>query len=356
MQGKVRARGFLLLLALGAGLGAAGAAEAGKKAAKSPGGGGKKPKKPYALVETPLADGQRGPKLLNDKGQVLGQARKGGGPVVWADGKATPIEVPQKGDLTGLALAINEAGQVVGSMPNTGDASAGKERGFLWSAGQLVDLHDRKGFRPRSLNGKGQLVGYTFQNGDGNLHCAIVDGAEVRDLGTFGKGEKVAESCIATDINDHGQVVGYTDHVADKGHRAFLWDGGKKIDVGPPGWSEALAINNHGDVVGIARDAGGGTRAFLWSKGKVQPLKGMIEAFAINDARQIVGVGLRKWEQQRYAALWHKGQLRELNRLVPKATWHLAAARSINQRGEILATGVPEGGGQARAFLVRPTE
>ncbi len=310
-----------------------------------------KPKKPYTMIATGLVATPRAPRQIDGDGRVLGTSHKGR-PAIWkGSGKLASIDLD--GDVQ--PLGFDGQGGVFGLFK-----VGGIDHGFLLQEGKLRDLHETGGFRPMSANAKGQLVGFAPQSSDGNLHCALLDGAELKDLGALGKGQRLTEACIATDVNDAGQVVGYTDHQSDGQHRAFLWTEGKKTDLGTLGgaWSEALAVNARGEVVGNSVDASGQPRAFLWSKGRLRPIKGLVEAYGIDDAGRVVGVGLRKWEERRFAAVYERGAVRELAKLIPKTSLELTAARAINARGEIVVS-VVEGEGEAaarRMALLRPNE
>lgn len=92
--------------------------------------------------------------------------------------------------------------------------------------------------------------------------------AGMKKLGSLGGHEG-----SANDINDVGQIVGYTLDI-NGNKRAFLWTEGagqligqsQFVDLGTLGGrnSEAIAVNNTGQVVGWAEDETGQRRPFLW--------------------------------------------------------------------------------------------
>lgn len=100
-------------------------------------------------------------------------------------------------------------------------------------------------------------------------------------------------------INDSGQVVGTAQPNFGELH-AFLYSGGTVTDLAPgSSYSEALAINKTGQVVGDAVISGD-THAFIYSGGNMSDLNSLIptnsgwtlvEATSINDSGCIVGMG-----------------------------------------------------------------
>lgn len=152
----------------------------------------------------------------------------------------------------GIAVGVNESGNVAGYFTKKG-SGASRERAFFWSSSG--------GFR---------------------------------DLGTLGL---TSENVRATGLNDSNEVVGYA------GTRAFLWSSSQAMrDIGLPAGAisgGATAISNSGRVVGFWRATTlfSGRRAFAWSDIKgMQPLSvpaGFqdVVAYAINSRGQTVGDG-----------------------------------------------------------------
>jgi probable HAF family extracellular repeat protein len=116
----------------------------------------------------------------------------------------------------------------------------------------------------------------------------------------------------------------------------------------------ARAINNHGQVVGMASTASGRSRAFLWQNGVMTDLgslreQGSSDAVDINDRGQVVG-----WSDG-YPFLWQNGVMTDLNGLIPAGSgWLLQGAHAINRHGQIVGWGyyndVP------RPFLLAPAD
>jgi probable HAF family extracellular repeat protein len=87
------------------------------------------------------------------------------------------------------------------------------------------------------------------------------------DLGTLG-----GVGSVAIAVNDHGQVVGESHVAGDAVSHAFSWTAaGGMVDLGTASdvWSRAVAVNNSGLVVGYIvignPKYSGATRAFSWT-------------------------------------------------------------------------------------------
>lgn len=123
----------------------------------------------------------------------------------------------------------------------------------------------------------------------------------ITDLGSLGGGITSAAA-----INASGQVTGYS-YLSKQGavcitgapqkhcspYHAFLWTNGKMTDLGVLNgggdFSQGNAINDSGQVVGMATDPSLDIVAAFWNGRRVTPLPGLFAANGINDSGQIVG-------------------------------------------------------------------
>jgi probable HAF family extracellular repeat protein len=148
------------------------------------------------------------------------------------------------------------------------------------------------------MNDLNQVVGWSNRpNSDVCYPCLWTNPTTVVDLGyVIGNAKAVA-------INNVGQIVG-EDYGTGHG---FFYENGTKTDLGtlPGGTSSvAFAINNAGQVVGVADNALGYARAFQWDKVNGMCDLGPLSAHAISDSGQIVG---ETWDTMNYySALWPK--------------------------------------------------
>ncbi len=182
---------------------------------------------------------------------------------------------------------------------------------------------------PWGINSFGDVVGWS--NGPAGLRAFVfTDERGLVELPALVKGART----LARDINDYGQVVGQSDF------RAVRWNTlGSSDIVFPPqqlgtidGESEAMAINNFGDIAGSFSN----TRRGFYPHGFVYTDRsGMVDitprepgsANDINDSGQVTG-----WHGHS-AFLWQGGEMKDLGVLPGFAT---ATAYGINQFAEVV--------------------
>jgi len=102
----------------------------------------------------------------------------------------------------------------------------------------------------------------------------------VRDLGTLG-----GSSSNAVAVNDRGQVVG-TSRAADGKRCVFRWQNGAMRDIGPydrDAGGDLVLLNERGQVAWTEKGRGG----VFWEHGVTRPIP--FSPWALNDRGQVVG-------------------------------------------------------------------
>jgi probable HAF family extracellular repeat protein len=226
---------------------------------------------------------------LNNQGQLVGLAEKGTlekpgycatpsqlldfEPVIWG---AKPDEIrelpPLPGDTVGVALAVNDKAQVVGTSGlcsnTTANGLVNGPHAVLWDPdGSVTDLGNLGGTLVNvaaGINNQGEVVGGSLSK-DGNLHAFLwTKDTGIQDLGLLGADVATAP----TWINNSGQAVGGS-CPATGNCRAFLWQDKVLIDLNtlipadaPLYLLFAFAINDSGEIVGQAMTKSGELHAF----------------------------------------------------------------------------------------------
>jgi probable HAF family extracellular repeat protein len=230
---------------------------------------------------------------LNDAGVVVGNVYVNGQShgTIWNGAAATDLGANT------YATAVNNAGEVVGS---NGQA-------FALMNGNVEDLALPDGMNwsaAYGINDAGTIVGEGRQ-ANGRFAGLIwnADGS-VTTLGTLG-----GSSSQAMAVNNQGEVAGCSG-IASGYQHAFTEIGGVMTDLGTLGGSSyAYGINNSGEVVGYSYLADGDQHAFLYFDGSMLDLNVLLpansgwvleEAFGINDAGQITGMGLYQGQEMAF--------------------------------------------------------
>jgi probable HAF family extracellular repeat protein len=302
--------------------------------------------------------------------------------VVWRNGAITDLGTLD-GGYESAALAVNSRGQVVGVADNgIPDATAlssdlygwnTQTRAILWQDGAMQDLGTLGGTDAVALlvNERGQVVGASYEDSNSSAYCAnlgsynttgafLWDKGKMTNLGSFG-----GTCTFPQDLNNRGEVVGLSTVTGDQFQHAFLWKHGGFSElpnsIGGNN-SAALALNEGGVAAGFASLPGDQQlHAALWKNGAMTDL-GSIDGdlcsngFSINSTGQVVGVSVPTCDflGATRAFLWENGSIADLNALIPSGSpLYLAAADTINDRGEIAGVGL-DGNLKQHAFLLIP--
>ena len=170
---------------------------------------------------------------VNNQGAVAGRASTGE-LVVWTDTSVLRLGVQ------GEIGAIADNGTVVGSYR---DGTA--KRAFAYVNGRLVNLDASPNSHAARINVREQIVGHS------GGHAVLYENGVPRDLGTLG-----GNGSSAWGLNDLGLIVGMAGNASGQ-PRPFLYDGAMKDLVNAPAYATAVAINNAGQVVGVAEGSYG---------------------------------------------------------------------------------------------------
>jgi probable HAF family extracellular repeat protein len=226
---------------------------------------------------------------VNDLGQIAGQSytsqsSPASSPIPHCDGSVLSlhtffwengkmIDLKTLGGTCALAYALNNHGQVIGqaNLPNDTESHP-----FLWEKGVMKDLGTLGGSYGYAgwLNDSGQVVGAATNPGDEALLAFLWNDDAITNLGTLN-----GDTCSAADaVNSAGQAVGgsgiyaapYFPSCIDALEHAVLWEDGQILDLNSltSGSSdltltEAVFINDRGEISGFGTLANGDTHAFV---------------------------------------------------------------------------------------------
>ncbi len=277
---------------------------------------------------------------LNQSGTVVGSALNASGlqhPFVKYE-SATMFDLGTlPGGFTAESYDINASGQVVGVSE---EGSTLQDRAFIWNDANGNQANDAGEQQPLSapwgtpikalgINDAGQVTGYANVTGVVETHAFLTIGGVAVDLGTLG-----GAVSFAYDVNNSGEVVGRSYIPIPPGtitnsFHAFRWK-----DTNGNGQSDAGEMQDLGTL--------GGRQSF---------------AYDMNDSGQVVGTSeFQTNDIALHAFVWSSatGTMQDLNALVPGTGWTFLEARAINDRGQIVGIGTnPDG--KERAFLLTPT-
>lgn len=304
---------------------------------------------------------------VNNLGQVVGYMAAGDNYHAFLYDGAGVTDLGTLGNGGSYAARLNESGTVVGT-------SYADDRGyaFMYAAGVMTALPMGAGSSANAINNAGVIAGTlpgTDSMGDYQPHAYTYAGGVVTDLGTL----PGAYSTYGNAINDAGQVAGTieVDGPPNRPTNPFFYSDGVMQDIGNLGgiFSNAWAMNDHGDVVGSAGAPyiDGNLypfHAFLYNAGGLHDLGAMAaggnsSAYGINELGQVVGFTDTDAGPKTY--LYSDGTMVLLDSLIdPASGWTITDANAINDfqqiagracKGDIcyavrldLASAVPEPG------------
>jgi uncharacterized membrane protein len=232
---------------------------------------------------------------VNSRGEVVGSTSEGFSGFRWQPGLDLILMTPTT--CCSSANAINDQGVAVGFAPFF-TLPCGARAAFWDDQGvhPLPTLPGLCGGEAHDINESGQIVGSIFNS------AAIWDRGVALEIGTVGDFAN-----LAVGVNNHGDVVGYGFHSDPLASViAFHWRKGEMTILPTLGGDQAIAesVNDSEWIVGMSEAPTGPSqdapRAVIWIDGGIEDLNEMVvnpvtglvldHAYAVNNAGQIVGI------------------------------------------------------------------
>ncbi len=311
------------------------------------------PPPPYWVVDLgPLPGGRTcQAQALNDAGAVVGCADFADNhghshAVVWDSGKP-PRDLGTLDGGGSQASRISGGGIVVGRSSH----SDGGIHATVFDTNAPRDLGTTAGSSSMAFGVDD--AGHTLIAADtpsGEFHSYLQKDAQKTDIGAL----PGYRDTVAGDLNSNGTVVGTADN-GEGGNLAFEWKSGRLTSLAPPAPytnSFAAAVNGVGEIAGHCSIGAAKSHAVVWTQGQPTELSASdgkdSEALALNDSGDVVGMC------NNHACLWRGGKLFDLNNMIGKhGDMVLHEAVAINNHGQIACNGTVNK--QIRAYLLTPS-
>jgi uncharacterized membrane protein len=319
----------------------------------------------YTELLPPYGEGLFYPAAINDNGVVAGSKYKVWDPFIKPGAASTGI-IYQEGAYTEVLpprllfftiMKINNQGVVLGE-GGFGTPFDNIARSFLYHEGTYTELLPSGWHNSYAgdINNNGIVVGhvssdnYYLKRGyryNQGLYITLPPWPPLFPISIF--------FVIPQGINDRGTVVG-------SWHRFREWTPSGKGFINfhgiykfllPPGWheSEALDINNSGEVIGRGLDGSNKEKYFLYRRGIyteiLPPGWGRAYAAGINNDGEVVGHGIAQNLSKGF--VYYGGMYTEV---IPPG-WQSSFATAINNNGVIVGYGV-DGNSEQKWFIAVP--
>jgi|GEM_PF-4799287 len=319
----------------------------------------------YSVVDLGTLGGTSSMALaINNAGQIVGQADTSSGashPFFYNPVTASMQDLGTLGGATGSATCINAAGQVVGW------ATAGNNipRPFLWTSNGMADLTPAGavGGQANGINDSGAIA-MTLTLTDGSNNAYVDAAGQYTNLNSF----MGSTSSLGQAINATGQVAG---NVSSAGlpNAWFLGNSASASVLGAPTGSDGAlsfnvtSINDGGQIVGYRVDHSPDPTepnlpsGWLYAGGQFSATA-MQQPQSIDSAGDIVGASFVNGgadDLEAHAFVTVGGGNQDLNNLIAAGSgtgWVLSQANSINSAGQIVGWGLLNGA--QHAFLLNP--
>lgn len=353
-----------------------------------------------SLVEIPLGAGVPDVRDINESGTVLINNATARTCHLWsAEGGLQSVSAQEENaEIRGVTgLGLNNKNQVVGFV----EFSNGQLEAFFWDpeAGmKLLGTLGGPGSIAFDVNDSGLVAGQSLlagakpDSGAGISSRQFKEGIAIawsEDMGMVPIGRFGTKMSLATSVNNAGVVAGYFgSHVygremgqsftwtraggAEVIYTQYLFDSGDRI---ASAFSGILALNDAGayamtythqttegdrpakgrGTLGVIGKGGGATGNFYG--GEPDDITYKVMPFGINGENYVVGQQMGRHRGSSYASwgfVWRPGsEVIDLSDLT--SGWRITAARAINSKYQVVATGEREGVTKALVLTLNPS-
>ena len=319
----------------------------------------------YSVVDLGTLGGSSSMALaINNAGLIVGQADTSSGashPFLYNPANASMQDLGTFGGATGSATGINSAGQVVG----WATASDNVPRPFLWTSSGLANLTPAgaSGGQANGIN-DGGAIAMTLTMADGLNYAYLEVGGQYTNLNSF----LGSTSSLGQAISSSGQVAGNVSSVGLP-NGWFLGNSAGATVLGAPAGSDGAlsfnvtSINDAGQIVGYRIDRSPDPTepnlpsGWLYANGQFAATA-MQQPQHIDNASDIVGASFVNGgadELDAHAFVIVGGVTQDLNNLIAAGSgtgWVLSQANGINSAGQIVGWGLLNDA--QHAFLLNP--
>jgi probable HAF family extracellular repeat protein len=279
---------------------------------------------------------------INDKGNVSGTVAFYPVPsdifqvaFLYAGGTFTGVAFPR----ISSGYGINENGWVVGQQDTMPPGPfQGPPQAFLYNTKTTINIDNVAGRQSAAfaINNAGQVTG-SLSTGTcvppfqvppacslGSTHAFIYQGSGLVDIGTLG-----GTFSTGTSINNLGEIAGISTVASGSANHLFLYAQGHMQDLGtsPAGGVATAVINDRGEIL---------TGPYLYRRGGFQKLP--FNGVSLNNLGEIVGSN--NVPGGSHAFLYIAGILVDLNKLVDPSLTLLTTATGVSNNGKIVAKGL----------------
>jgi probable HAF family extracellular repeat protein len=299
---------------------------------------------------------------VNNLGQVTGSFNNGSNysTFLYSGGTMTDLGAAAGYTNDNQGNSINDSGQIAGSV---NDASGSE---VMYYDGTTMHNLGAVGGQPGSaygygINNSGQITGVYANSSSGNQTGFLYSGGlsgTTTELGALPGGQ----GSVGDALNNSGEVTGLATTSGGETHAITWTSGGGMVDLGslagPSGISFGEAINNLGEVAGLSQTASGDYDGFLYNGSTMVDLGTLggdgSGAYGINDSGKVVGWAYTTGDASQDAFLYSGGTMYDLNNLIaPGSGWTLESANAISNTGYIVGY-MEDAGGDYDAFRLDP--